>query len=351
MKKNKINLRKCNAEDLEKIIIVLEEKVFRKDQIMAWIWNKGVDSIEKMKNIPEKIRNHLTENFFFDNALINKVFVSKDKTVKFLFRSYDDLFFEAVLIPSKNRLTACLSTQVGCQLACKFCESGKTSFSRNLNTGEIFDQLFLMNKWAEESSGKSVSNIVIMGMGEPLLNLENTLMFVDRICADYSFNYSPGRITLSTAGIPEKIKELAKYNKKINLAISLHSAINKKRNLLMPVNRKYDLQMLKNAIKYYYKKTQNRITYEYLLLKDINDSLSDAAALAGFTKITPCKINIIEYNETSEGHFKKPRQEKLNEFCEFLKKKNLVVNVRKSKGADIGAACGQLAKNNNNFIY
>ncbi len=345
MSNKKINIRDLSIDDIDNIIISLEEKAFRSKQIIDWIWNKGIDSFDKMKNIPAKILNNLKENYCINQIKIIQHQKSTDGTEKFLFESVDNFFFEGVLIKSKNRITACISTQIGCALACKFCESGKNGFERNLSIGEIFDQILLMNKQCVENNTK-ISNIVIMGMGEPLLNYDNVINFINHITSKYSYGFSPARITLSTVGIVPQIKKIADNNLKINMAISLHTVNNNKRNLIMPINKKYNLEQLKEAIKYYYKKTGNRITYEYLMLKNINDSLSDAIALAEFTKISPCKINIIEYNEVSDCLYKQAEKEKLNIFYEYLFSKNLIVNIRKSKGTDINAACGQLAKKN-----
>lgn len=342
---NKKPIRKLSINEIEDIVIGLGEKKFRIKQIVDWLWNKSITSFDQMQNLPTKIIEHLDNNFTLTTIEISKTVKSKDGTVKFLFQTKDtNSFFEGVLIKSSNRMTACLSTQVGCKLACNFCESGHLGFEKDLTVSQIFEQFILMNSYHYENTGKRIDNIVIMGMGEPLLNYKNTLNFINHITSDYSFGFSPKRITLSTAGIAPQIIQMANDDVKFNLAISLHSAINKKRDLIMKINKKYNLDQLKEAIIYFHKKTGSRITYEYLLLKDINDSIADAQALSVFTKITPCKINIIEYNQTSTSKFQPSSIEKMNKFCEFLTNKNLIVNIRQSKGADIQAACGQLAK-------
>lgn len=345
----KKELRELDSKELENILIKLNEKTFRKKQINDWIWKKGITDFDQMNNIPKTILDYLKNEFCIYPLVINKIAVSKDKTVKLLFETHDKNFFEGVLIPSKDRVTACLSSQIGCGFNCSFCQSGKNGLSRNLQTGELLDQFFLMNKISHEHYNNKISNIVFMGVGEPLENLDNIEKFVNKLTSEKYLNFSPSRITLSTAGMPQKIKNLAVRLPKINLAISLHSAINKRRSLIMPINKKYNLDMISEAIKYYHGKTGNRITYEYLLLKDINDSVSDAISLSEFTKISPCKINLIEYNEISDSSFKKTTKQRLEKFYEVLKNKNLIVNIRQSKGADISAACGQLVKNIDNF--
>lgn len=344
MNSDKINIRDLEIDEVERLLIQNGEKRFRSKQVIDWIWNKGINSFDKMLNVPDNLRCFLKKNYWIDSISVSRFQESIDGTMKILFESYDNLFFEGVLIQSKNRTTACISTQIGCPLSCLFCESGKNGFTRNLGTGEIFDQIVVLNNMCLERTGHNLSNIVIMGMGEPLLNYNNTVKLIKHICADYSYAFSPSRITISTAGIVPGIIKLADDNLKINLAISLHTANDKKRNILMPINKKYNTDQLKEAIKYYYSATGNRITYEYLIIANINDSISDAVSLSDFTKISPCKINIIEYNETPDSPYRKADNDKLLKFADYLKSKNLVVNIRKSKGGDIQAACGQLAK-------
>lgn len=344
MSAQKINIRNLTIGELENLILDSGEKKFRAKQITDWIWNKGVTSFEAMKNIPKSTRNYMEEKTFIDSIDIAQEFLSLDKTRKLLFQSQDKHLFEGVLIFDAGRTTACVSTQIGCPLACTFCASGSSGFVRNLNPGEIFDQIVFLNNLSLKQSEKKLSNIVIMGMGEPLLNYENTLSFINHITADYSFGFSPKRITLSTAGIVPAIILLANHNIRFNLAISLHTTINSKRDIIMPINKKYNIDKLKEAIKYFYNKTGQRITYEYLLLKDFNDSLDDAKSLTEFTKISPCKINIINYNNTACDTFLPSGSAQTEAFAQFLMSKNLVVNIRKSKGEDINAACGQLVK-------
>jgi 23S rRNA (adenine2503-C2)-methyltransferase len=248
-----------------------------------------------------------------------------------------------VLIPSENRSTACISSQAGCALKCLFCATGKLKFRRDLTAGEIFDQVVEIEKIAKEINDKKLSNIVLMGMGEPLLNYDNVLCAIERISSDNGLGYSASRITISTAGIVKMIRKLADDGIKCNLAVSLHTADNFKRDQIMPLNKSNPLEELAGAIKYFHQKTGIRITYEYLLMKDFNDTHKDARQFAEFCKISPCKINLIEYNEVKGSPFKRSDPERTRSFKEFLESRNLVVNLRKSRGADIDAACGQLA--------
>jgi len=346
---SKINIRALNHEQLIVNFAKLGEPKFRANQVYEWLWYKSASNFEEMTNLPKAFRDFLDKNFFIDFLEIIFKQQSKDKTVKFLFQTTDNHNFEGVLIPNKDRVTACISTQVGCPLNCSFCATGKLGFKRNLSVSEIFEQIFQLNKMSEQIFNRKLSNIVVMGMGEPLLNYENTTKALSYISHDNSLHFSPQRITLSTAGEAQGIKKLADDNLKINLSISLHSADNEKRNLIMPINKKYDLDTLKNAISYYHQKTKKRITYEYLLLGGLNDSLEDAKKLTDFTKISPCKINLIEYNPSSESKFTASSKKNTEDFINFIENKNLIVTLRKSKGKDISAACGQLANKNKNF--
>lgn len=340
---NKLNIRNCSLSDLQEFCKQHGEKPFRAGQIYSWIWQNGAKDFNSMSNLSKGFRDILIETYYFDNIQITTKIQSIDKTIKVLFSALDESLFEGVLIPSKNRATACISTQVGCGLNCKFCSTGKLGIKRDLSIGEIFGQVFEINELSKKEYGRSLTNIVIMGMGEPLLNYENTLGAINQIISDKGLGMSPQRITLSTAGIAPKIKQLADDNIKFNLSISLHSANNLIRSEIMPINKKYDLDSLSEAIKYFYDTTGKRITYEYLLLKDVNDRLQDAEILTRFTKISPCKINLIEYNPGEKDLFQHSDNDTTQRFVDFLEKKNLIVTIRRSKGQDINAACGQLA--------
>jgi 23S rRNA (adenine2503-C2)-methyltransferase len=257
---------------------------------------------------------------------------------------------EGVLIPTTSRMTACISSQVGCSLTCKFCATGRLERLRNLDAGEIYDQVVIIRNQAIEKYNTPLTNIVYMGMGEPLLNYRNVLESVDKITSPEGLNMSPQRITVSTAGIAKMIKKLGDDNVKFNLALSLHAANDEKRSKIMPINEQNSLEVLAEALKYFYEKTGTRITYEYIIFRDFNDGLADAKELAEFCKHVPCKVNVIEYNPIDKGEFQQTTDEKLDAFTKYLESKNIIVNVRRSRGKDIDAACGQLANKNKSVV-
>lgn len=338
----KTNIRELPAKTLSAFLEKHGEKAFRTKQIRQWIWQRGVTSFEEMSNLSKETRKLLTDNFYIRTSGLTYIQESKDGTTKLGLTLWDGKLIEAVLIPSRDKATACLSTQVGCKLQCDFCATGSMGFSRNLETEEIFDQLIMVRRLAEER-GMNLSNIVFMGMGEPLLNYDNTLEAINIITSAEGLAMSPYRITLSTAGIPEGIRRLADEQVRFHLAISLHAATDSVRNRLMPINKAYPLSQLSEAISYFVNKTGTRPTLEYLLLKETNDSIEDAKALALFCRRFPVKINIIEFNSVDDSPYKPSPEDQRDKFIQFLESKNMVVNLRKSKGKDIDAACGQLA--------
>jgi len=337
-----MDIREISSEQLVEFLQQQNEKPFRAKQLHDWLWKKNVVSFEEMINIPKNLQEKLKENFSFLQTKIEKEVVSSDKTIKMLFRLFDEKQVEGVLIPSQGRVTACVSSQVGCALKCSFCATGMLGFTRQLRFWEIIDQYVLMNRRAMETFGTPISNIVFMGMGEPLLNYDNVLKAIEILNSPDGNGLSPSRITLSTVGITTGIRKLADDGFRANLAVSLHVADHDKRSLLIPVNQTNTLQELQDALRYYVEKTNQRITIEYVLLRNINDSLADAEKLCRFCKAFPVKINIIEYNAT-DTHFQPSTPEKKAAFTTHLESKNLIVNVRQSKGRDIAAACGQLA--------
>lgn len=343
MPNQKQDILQYSLDQIKEFLTKQGEKPFRAKQIYEWLWKKPVGSFEEMTNISKELRKLLDANFMIQSVAIENLQVSKDKTIKLAFKLIDGYLVEGVLIPSENRVTACISSQVGCSLGCEFCATGKMGFSRNLTTGEIYYQVVEIMKLAEEKYGLALTNIVLMGMGEPLLNYDNVLKAMQMVSSDLGLGMSPQRVTLSTVGLPRMIKKLADDQVKFNLAVSLHSANDKKRSEFMPVNRRNPLSELTEALVYFNEKTGQRITFEYLLMDGINDSLKDAKEFAEFCKSFPVKINIIEHNATSDKRFQRSKSDALNEFVTFLKSKNLVVNVRRSRGQDIDAACGQLA--------
>lgn len=339
----KQDIRKLNKKQLKEALISLNEKAFRAKQIYEWLWQKGVTSFSEMTNLSKALRDKLENNFEIIRTEIEDKQVSSDRTVKFVFRLHDDNIVEGVLIPTTSRVTACISSQVGCALKCKFCATGTMHYKRNLTAEEIFDQLVAIKNFAENEYGQNLTNIVYMGMGEPFNNYDNVIQSVKYITAEDGLAISPYRITISTSGVLEGIRRLAEDKLRVHLAISLHSANNVTRSEIMPINNKHNLEELAESIKHYHKETNDRVTFEYLLLKGVNDSIQNARELADFCKNFPVKINIIEYNPVKELPFQKSDENSMEKFIEFMEKCNLVINVRRSRGKDIDAACGQLA--------
>jgi 23S rRNA (adenine2503-C2)-methyltransferase len=331
------DVRSLTKADLELFFLQHEEKKFRANQVFEWLWKKSGRSFDDMTNLSKEVRLLLQNNFSFQAGVPETRQVSTDGTVKIAFLLHDGLMVEGVLIPSGDRSTVCISSQVGCALACKFCATGQLGFSRNLSVGEIFDQV----TWMQEEG--YISNIVFMGMGEPYLNYENVTGAIEKITSSEGLGMSPQRITVSSAGIPKMIKKMADDDPKYHFALSLHAATDQKRNQVIPFNLKHPLSEVTEALKYYYKKTAKRFTVEYILFGNFNDSITDAKDLALFCRNFPVKINIIEYNPVKGTGYKKSDPEKVRAFVDFLENRNLVVNVRQSRGKDIDAACGQLA--------
>lgn len=346
MKDKKENIRNLSQDALIGILEKIGEKKFRAKQIYEWIWVKGIRSFEEMHNVSNKVISYLDQHFFLDGIQIGDQQKSSDKTIKCAFDSFDGHVTEGVLIPTTSRVTACISSQVGCSLACKFCATGRLKLMRNLSPGEIYDQVLLLNNLAQEHYKQNLSNIVFMGMGEPLLNYKNMMEGIERITSPIGLGISPKRITVSTAGIAKMIKKLGDDQVKFNLALSLHAANDEKRSEIMEINDSNNLEALAEALRYYFDKTKTRVTFEYIIFKDFNDSIKDAKELAAFCKHVPVKINIIEYNPIDQGDFQQAEPAKVDAFARYLEGCNLVVNVRRSRGKDIDAACGQLANKN-----
>jgi len=296
-----------------------------------------------MSNISKELRAKLAENFAINHIKINSSQFSNDKTIKNSFVLFDNHLIEGVLIPTPGRMTACVSSQVGCSLTCKFCATGYMERKRNLNPDEIYDQVVLIDKQARENYGIPLSNIVYMGMGEPLLNYKNVLESVEKITSEEGLNMAAKRITVSTAGIAKMIKKLGDDEVKFNLALSLHAANDEKRDAIMPINEQNSLKSLAEALKYYYAKTKNPVTYEYIVFDGVNDTLQDAEELARFCRHLPSKVNIIEYNPISFASFINAGEDKIEAFAAYLRKQGITTNLRRSRGKDIDAACGQLA--------
>lgn len=338
------NLRHIPVDVLEQTLTEWGEPKFRIKQIKDWIWVKNIGSIEEMSNISKELRAKLHDLFYIPKVSIDHSQFSEDGTVKSRFRLHDDRFVEGVLIPTDKRMTACVSSQVGCSLSCKFCATGYMKRMRNLDWDEIVDEVTLIDSIAQERYNKKLTNIVFMGMGEPLLNYKNMMQAIERITSPEGLGMSPRRITVSTAGVSKMIRQLGDDGVKFKLALSLHAANDTKRNEIMPINESNDLKTLIESLNYFYQKTKSEITLEYILFSEFNDSLEDAAELVKVYRQIPADlVNIIEYNPIEMADFKKPNEAVTDRFMDYLAKHRVNARLRRSRGKDIDAACGQLA--------
>jgi len=337
------DIRSLTLDQLKDQLSEMGEQGFRAKQIYEWIWQKSATDFDQMSNLSKILREKLKEHFTINHVTIKQSQISADKTIKSSFSLFDGNIIEGVLIPATDRMTACVSSQVGCSLTCKFCATGYMDRKRNLNADEIYDQVVLISKQAEENYGAPLTNIVYMGMGEPLLNYANTLKSIERITAPDGLNMAAKRITVSTAGIAKMIKKLGDDQVRFNLALSLHAANDEKRNQIMPINEQNSLQALAESLRYFYAKTKSPITFEYIIFHNFNDELQDAKELAKFCKHVPCKVNIIEYNPIELADFANADADKIDNFANYLRGQGVITNVRRSRGKDIDAACGQLA--------
>ncbi|KYP14409.1 23S rRNA (adenine(2503)-C(2))-methyltransferase RlmN [Flavihumibacter sp. CACIAM 22H1] len=344
LKLAKPNIRQLSKEELEQYFKELGEKAFRAKQVYEWIWTKQALRFDDMTNLSKELRNKLSDSFSLPALTEDLSQHSADGTVKSRFRTVDGHLVEGVLIPTDDRKTACVSSQIGCSLSCKFCATGYMDRKRNLEFDEIFDEVVLINKQSEAVYGKKLTNIVFMGMGEPLLNYKNVLKAIEKISSPEGLGMSPRRITVSTAGVAKMIRQLGDDQVRFKLALSLHAATDAKRHEIMPINDSNDIQSLVEALNYFYQKTGNEITFEYILFKDFNDGLEDAAELVKLYRRVPADlINIIEYNPIDLAVFEKPDEDKTMQFMQYLEKHRVNVRLRRSRGKDIDAACGQLA--------
>ena len=343
-----INIRSLTLDEIKAFVQSIGEPVFRAKQVYEWLWKKNVSSFDEMTNCGKKLLEGLKAHYYIDRIELADKQVSSDKTIKCAFSvGGQTQVVEGVLIPSNTRMTACISSQVGCSLSCAFCATGRLKMLRNLSGGEIVDQVVFLKNLAENHYATPLTNIVYMGMGEPLLNYKNVVQSVHFLCSEEGLGMSPKRITVSTAGIAKMIKKLGDDDVKFNLALSLHAANDKKRSQIMEINDSNNIEALSEALAYFHEKTGSRVTFEYIIFKDFNDGLEDARELAEFAKVVPCKINIIEYNPIDDGLYQQADRKKVDDFARFLEEKcNLIVNVRRSRGKDIDAACGQLANKN-----
>lgn len=345
------NIRQLTQAELEQFFDALGEKKFRAKQVYEWIWQKHALNFDEMTNLSKELRSKLSENFSLPALKIDATQYSADGTIKSRFRTFDDQLVEGVLIPTDSRQTACVSSQIGCSLNCRFCATGYMERKRNLDFDEIYDQVGLINQQSEKIYGKKLSNIVFMGMGEPLLNYKNVLRAIDRISSPDGLGMSQRRITVSTAGISKMIKQLGDDEVRFKLALSLHAANDKKRSEIMPINETNQLKSLIEALNYFYKKTANEITFEYILFKNFNDSLKDADELIRIYRQVPADlVNVIEYNPIDEAKFEKPDAETTQKFMDYLARNRVNAHLRRSRGKDIDAACGQLANKEQEII-
>ena len=341
--KNKNDIRSLTLDELTSFFQKNSFPSYKAKQVYEWLWKKSCLSFDEMTNISLETRKLLKNKFVINHINIDRFQKSNDGTIKNAIALFDDLFVESVLIPTKNRTTACVSSQVGCSLDCEFCATSKMDRIRNLNPDEIYDQVATINSQSLNYYGKPLSNIVFMGMGEPLLNYNNVIEGIKKITSKNGLGMSPKRITVSTSGISKMIIKMADDNVKFNLAISLHSAIEKTRNEIMPFTKKFPLNDLKQAIKHWYSKTKKIVTYEYIVWNNINDDDEHINALVDFCKFSPSKVNLIEYNSTENSLFNSASDNIIDRYIDALEKNKIPVTIRKSRGKDIDAACGQLA--------
>jgi 23S rRNA (adenine2503-C2)-methyltransferase len=339
----KKDIRALSKEQLREFFVANGDKAFRGNQVYEWLWSKGAHSFDDMTNVAKATRSMLENNFVINHIKVDTMQRSEDGTVKNAVRLHDGLVVESVLIPTNTRTTACVSSQVGCSLDCNFCATARLKRMRNLEPAEIYDQVIAIDKESRLYYNHPLSNIVFMGMGEPLMNYNNVMKAIEMITSNEGLGMSPKRITVSTSGVPKMIKKLADDDVKFNLAVSLHSAIDEIRSRIMPFSASFPLVDLRESLEYWYRKTKSKISFEYVVWKGINDNKESVDALVKFCKYVPCKVNLIEYNPIDDGEFQQASEESINAYIKALEASGIVVKVRRSRGKDIDAACGQLA--------
>ena len=337
------DIRKLKLKELKDFFVSQGDKAFRAQQVYDWLWNKSAKSFEQMTNLSLPTRELLKKHFVINHIKVDKMQRSEDGTIKNAVMLHDGLIVESVLIPTEKRITACVSSQVGCSLACKFCATARLKRQRNLSPDEIYDQVVAIKEQAELFFGRPLTNIVFMGMGEPLLNYANVIEAISKITNQKGLGMASKRITVSTVGVAKMIVKMADDGVKFNLAVSLHAAIDKTRSSIMPINDSNPLEELGEALKYWYQKTKSKVTYEYVVWKGVNDTEEHVRALLRFCKLVPSKVNLIEYNPIDDGEFQQASEEVLNMYMDLLESNGITCRVRKSRGKDIDAACGQLA--------
>lgn len=343
MQIKKKDIRALTKEQLRTFFTEQGDKAFRGNQVYEWLWQKGAHSFDVMTNLSKNTRDMLAASFVINHIKVDVMQRSADGTIKNAVRLHDDLVVESVLIPTKTRTTACVSSQVGCSLDCRFCATSRLKRMRNLNPDEIYDQVVAIDNESRLYFDRPLSNIVFMGMGEPLMNYNNVLKAIEKITSPEGLGMSPKRIIVSTSGVPKLIKRMADEDVKFKLAVSLHSAIDEIRTSIMPFNATFTLADLRESLVYWYAKTKSRVTYEYVVWEGINDKKKDVDALVDFCKFAPSKVNLIEYNPIDDGEFQQAANTAIDMYVETLEKNGITVTVRRSRGKDIDAACGQLA--------
>lgn len=339
----KRDIRALTKEQLRDFFVENGDKAFRGNQVYEWLWNKSAHSFDDMTSLSKATRQMLEEHFVINHIKVDQMQRSSDGTVKNAVRLHDGLVVESVLIPTDVRTTACVSSQVGCSLDCNFCATARLKRMRNLNPDEIYDQVVAIDAESRLYHNRPLSNIVFMGMGEPLMNYNNVLKAIEKITSEEGLGMSPKRITVSTSGVSKMIRKLADEEPKFKLAVSLHSAVEEIRNQIMPFTKNFPLTELRDALQYWYSKTKSRVTYEYVVWKGINDDRRSIEALVKFCRHVPCKVNLIEYNSIEDDRFQQASEESIQEYISALEADGVVVKVRRSRGKDIDAACGQLA--------
>ena len=343
MQIEKRDIRSLSKMQLRDFFELQNDKSFRGNQVFEWLWSKGAHHFDDMTNLSKTTRNLLETHFVINHIKVDTMQRSADGTVKNAVRLHDGLVVESVLIPTATRTTACVSSQVGCSLDCNFCATARLKRMRNLEPAEIYDQVLAIDKESRLYYNHPLSNIVFMGMGEPLMNYNNVLKAIEMITSNEGLGMSPKRIIVSTSGIPKMIKKLADDGVKFKLAVSLHSAITEIRNKIMPFSVNFPLSELRESLEYWYRLTKSKVSYEYVVWKGINDNQESIDAFVKFCKHVPCKVNLIEYNAIDDGDFQQADSESIDAYIEALEKTGIVVKVRRSRGKDIDAACGQLA--------
>ena len=351
MEKARRDIRALSLDELRRFFTSHSLPAFKGNQVYEWLWSKGSYDFLRMTNLSKSHRSLLEDHFVINHIAVDQLQRSDDGTIKNAIRLHDGYLVESVLIPTNTRSTACVSSQVGCSLDCHFCATAKLKRMRNLNPDEIYDQVVEIDKQSQLYYNRPLTNIVFMGMGEPLMNYKNTLTAIDKITSPDGLGMSPKRITVSTSGITKIIREISDLSPKFKLAVSLHSAIEETRNRLMPFTKAFPLDQLLVALKYWYENTKSKVTFEVVVWKDINDKQVDIDALVSYCKQVPSKVNLIEYNAIGDDQFVQARSEAILAYTTALENNRISVTVRRSRGKDIDAACGQLANKNNEFTH